>query len=213
VGIRITLFNYATIEADVVVTLADSPDYKFVHVEEFGEVKSYEARTSRGEKQHLTWIPAQGSQVVYIPIIPTKLGDIEVTIQAKSLIRKDQVVRRIRVESDGVPQYRHTSVMLDLSNRAWFLQNVYVNVTETPIIPYEKDLYYVFGSNRARVSFVGDVVGPAFPNMPVNAASLLSLPMDCAEHNVFSFAANLDTVKYMHLTTQRKREIDQLVVL
>ena len=103
--------------------------------------------------------------------------------------------------------------MLDLSNRAWFLQNVYVNVTETPIIPYEKDLYYVFGSNRARVSFVGDVVGPAFPNMPVNAASLLSLPMDCAEHNVFSFAANLDIVKYMHLTTQRKREIDQLVVL
>ena len=102
------------------VTLADSPDYKFVHVEEFGEVKSYEARTSRGEKQHLTWIPAQGSQVVYIPIIPTKLGDIEVTIQAKSLIRKDKVVRRIRVETNGVPQYRHTSVMLDLSNRAWF---------------------------------------------------------------------------------------------
>lgn len=63
VGIRITLFNYATTEADVVVTLADSPDYKFVHVEEFGEVKSYEARTSRGEKQHLTWIPAQSSQV------------------------------------------------------------------------------------------------------------------------------------------------------
>ena len=69
VGIRITLFNYATIEADVVVTLADSPDYKFVHVEEFGEVKSYEARTSRGEKQHLTWIPAQSSQVkIILPI-------------------------------------------------------------------------------------------------------------------------------------------------
>jgi hypothetical protein len=212
VGIRITLFNYATIEADVVVTLADSPDYKFVHVEEFGEVKSYEARTSRGEKQHLTWIPAQGSQVVYIPIVPTKLGDIDVTIQAKSLIRKDQVVRRIHVEADGVPQYRHTSVMLDLSNRAWFLQYVYVNVTETPIIPYEKDRYYVFGSNRARVSVVGDVVGPAFPNMPVNATSLLSLPMDCAEQNMFSFAANLYTVKYMRLTTQRKREIDRQVL-
>ncbi len=46
-GIRITLFNYANIEADVVVTLADAPDYKFVHVEEFGEVKSCEARTYR----------------------------------------------------------------------------------------------------------------------------------------------------------------------
>ena len=102
--------------------------------------------------------------------------------------------------------------MLDLSNRAWFLQNVYVNVTETPIIPYEKDLYYVFGSNRARVSIVGDVVGPAFPNMAVNATSLLSLRMDCAEKNMFSFAANLYTVKYMRLTTQRKREIDRQVL-
>ena len=149
---------------------------------------------------------------MYIPIVPTKLGDIEVTIQAKSLIRKDQVVRRVRVEADGVPQFRHTSVMLDLSNRAWFLQYVYVNVTETPIIPYEKDRYYVFGSNRARVSVVGDVVGPAFPTMPVNATSLLTLPMDCAEQNMFSFAANLYTVKYMRLTTQRKREIDRNVI-
>ena len=67
----------------------------------------------------------------------------------------------MRVEADGVPQYRHTSVMLDLSNRAWFLQYVYVNVTETPIIPYDQDRYYVFGSNRARVSVVGDVVRPS----------------------------------------------------
>lgn len=64
VGIRVTLFNYATFKADVIVTLADSPDYKFVHVEEFGEVKSYEARTSHGEKQHLTWIPPQSSRVI-----------------------------------------------------------------------------------------------------------------------------------------------------
>ena len=70
----------------------------------------------------------------------------------------DQVTRRVRVEADGIPQYRHTSVMLDLSNRAWFLQYAYVNVTETPIIPYGQDRYYVFGSNRARVSVVGDVV-------------------------------------------------------
>ena len=144
-----------------------------------------------------------------MPIVPTRLGDIDVTITAKSLIRKDQIVRRLTVEADGVPQYRHTSVMLDLSNRAWFLQYVYVNVTETPLIPYEKDRYYVFGSNRARVSVVGDVVGPAFPTMPVNATSLLNLPMDSAEQNMFSFAANLYTVKYMRLTTQRKRLIDR----
>jgi len=209
IGIRITLFNYMTQEADILVTLANSPHYKFVHVGELGQVSSYDAKTSFGERQHLTWIPAQGAQVVYIPVVPTKLGDIDVTIQAKSLVRKEQVTRRVRVEADGIPQYRHTSVMLDLSNRAWFLQYAYVNVTETPIIPYGQDRYYVFGSNRARVSVVGDVVGPAFATMPVNATSMLHLPMDCAEQNMFSFASNLYTIKYMRLTTQRKRDIDR----
>ena len=78
-------------EADVLVTLANSPHYKFVHVGEFGEVSAYSAKTSFGERQHLTWIPAQSAQVVYIPVVPTKLGDIDVTVQAKSLIRKEQV--------------------------------------------------------------------------------------------------------------------------
>ena len=45
--------------------------------------------------------------------------------------------------------------------------------------------------------------------MPVNATSMLYLPMDCAEQNMFSFAANLYTIKYMRLTTQRKRHIDR----
>ena len=73
------------------MTLANSPHYKFVHVGDLGQVSSYDAKTSFGERQHLTWIPAQGAQVVYIPVVPTKLGDIDVTIQAKSLIRKEQV--------------------------------------------------------------------------------------------------------------------------
>lgn len=68
-------------------------------------------------------------------------------------------------------------MLLDLSNRAYVFQYMHVNVTETPIIPYEVDRYYVFGSNKARVSVVGDVVGPLFPTMPVNATSLLDLPM------------------------------------
>lgn len=80
-------------------------------------------------------------------------------------------------QADGIPQYRHQSVLLDLSNRAYVFQYMHVNVTETPIIPYDVDRYYVFGSNVARISVVGDVVGPLFPTMPVNATSLLDLPM------------------------------------
>lgn len=68
-------------------------------------------------------------------------------------------------------------MLLDLSNRAYAFQYMHVNITETPIIPYEYDRYYVYGSNKARISIIGDVVGPIFPTMPVNATSLLHLPM------------------------------------
>lgn len=64
-----------------------------------------------------------------------------------------------------------------MSNRAYAFQYMHVNVTETPILPYEYDRYYVFGSNKAHVSIVGDVVGAIFPTMPMNATSMLNLPM------------------------------------
>jgi len=95
--------------------------------------------------------------------------------------------------------------MLDLSNRAYLAQYLHVNITETPIIPYDEERYYVFGSNKARVTVVGDVVGPIFPTMPLNASSLLHLPQDCAEQNIFGFAANMYTTLYMRYVNQRNR--------
>ena len=61
------------------------------------------------------------------------------------------------------------------------MQYMHLNITEFPIIPYEEERYYIYGSNKATISVVGDVVGPIFPTMPLNATSLLNLPMVC--HN------------------------------
>ncbi|KAF6215686.1 hypothetical protein GE061_000017, partial [Apolygus lucorum] len=164
IGVRVTVFNYMTNYLEAVVVLGGSPDYKFVHVEMNGIVRSYNPRTSF-----------------------------------------DTVTRNLHVVADGLPQYRHQSVLLDLSNRAYVFQYMHVNVTDTPIIPYDEARYYVFGSNKAYVSVVGDVVGPIFPTMPVNATSLMGLPMDCAEQTMFSFAANMYTTLYMRLINQRNR--------
>lgn len=209
VGVRVTVFNYLTRNLEATVVLGGSYDYKFVHVEMNGIVRSYNPRTSFGEHQFFIFIRAQDSVVVYVPIVPTKLGDIEVTLMASSLIGKDVVTRKLHVEADGLPQYRHQSVLLDLSNRNYVLQYMHVNITETPIIPYEEDRYYIFGSNKATVSLVGDVVGPIFPTMPVNATSLMGLPMDCAEQTIFSFAAHLYTTLYMRYTNQRNRHLEK----
>lgn len=209
VGIRVTVFNYMTVAVEATVVLHGSPDYKFVHVEEDGIVVSYNPRTSFGEHQFFIYLEAQSSTIVYIPIVPTRLGDIKIKLHASTLLGSDRIERMLHVEADGLPQYRHQSILLDLSNRAYAFQYMHVNVTETPIIPYEVERYYVYGSNKAKISLVGDVVGPIFPTMPVNATSLLNLPMECAEQNMFSFAANLYTVMYMRLINQRNRSMEK----
>lgn len=106
--------------------------------------------------QFFIFIKAQDAAQVYIPIVPTRLGDIYVTIYASTLIGKvtnedfctekhlnavfqDEITRKLHVEADGLPQHRHQSVLLDLSNRAYTFQYMHVNITETPIIPYEYD--------------------------------------------------------------------------
>lgn len=209
IGIRVSVFNYMCYNIEATVILEGSQDYKFVHVEDNGIVQSYKPRTSFGEHQFFIWIPAQDASIVYLPIVPVRLGDIKVRVHANTLIGKDSVTRILHVEADGVPQYRHQSILLDLSNRAYVFQYMHVNVTETPIIPYDENRYYVFGSNKATISLVGDVVGPIFPTMPVNATSLMNLPMDCAEQNMFSFAANMYTTLYMRLINQRNRTMEK----
>ncbi|XP_076260328.1 macroglobulin complement-related isoform X2 [Rhynchophorus ferrugineus] len=209
VGIRITVFNYMTDDMEATVVLKGSPDYKFVHVEEGGVVRAYNPRTSFGEHQFFIFIKSQDAAQVHIPIVPTRLGDIDVTLYASTLIGKDEITRKLHVEADGLPQHRHQSVLLDLSNRAYTFQYMHINITETPVIPYEYDRYYVYGSNKASISIIGDVVGPIFPTMPVNATSLLHLPMDSAEQNMFSFAANMYTLLYMRYTQQENRTLQK----
>lgn len=56
VGIRVTVFNYMLNNIEATVVLTDSPDYKFVHVEEDGVVTAYNPRTSFGEHQFFIYI-------------------------------------------------------------------------------------------------------------------------------------------------------------
>uniref|UniRef100_A0A1B6D127 TEP1-F n=1 Tax=Clastoptera arizonana TaxID=38151 RepID=A0A1B6D127_9HEMI len=209
VGVRVTVFNYMQNDIEATVVLSGSDSYKFVHVEMNGIVRSYNPRTSFGEHQFFIYIKAHDAAVVYVPIVPIRLGDIPVTVTASTLIGRDRVTRNLHVLADGLPQYRHQSILLDLSNRGYVFQYMHVNITETPIIPYDENRYYIFGSNKAYISIVGDVVGPIFPTMPVNATTMLNLPMDCGEQTVFSFAANLYTTQYMRLTNQRNRTLEK----
>ncbi|CAM1298182.1 Tep6 (predicted) [Pycnogonum litorale] len=196
-GIRATVFNYLSYEIEALIVLADSPDYKFVHVEGLGSVQSYRPRTSQGEHQHLVWIKPGAAKDVYIPIVSAHLGEFNVTIMAKSLVGKDVVTRSVRVEADGIPQHTHTSLTIDLSQGAYQLQYLDMNLQESPDVFLRNERRYVYGSNRAKISFVGDVIGPAFPVMPLNAMNMIRKPFGSGENSMFNFAANLHTLLYM----------------
>lgn len=98
VGIRVTVFNYMMNDIEATVVLAGSKDYKFVHVEMDGIVRSYNPRTSFGEHQFFIYIPKQDAATVFLPIVPTRLGDIEITVFAVTLIGKDSITRTLHVE-------------------------------------------------------------------------------------------------------------------
>lgn len=97
IGIRVAVFNYMTADVEATVVLNGSPDYKFVHVELNGIVSSYKPRTSFGEHQFFIYIKAQDATIVYVPIVPTRLGDIYVTIHASTLIGRDKVTKKLHV--------------------------------------------------------------------------------------------------------------------
>ena len=61
----------------------------------------------------------------------------------------------IWLQADGIPQYRHTSILFDLSQGAYLMKYMDTNITETPVVPYRMERLYVYGSNRAKVSVTG----------------------------------------------------------
>ena len=98
IGIRVSVFNYMTFANEVTVVLQGSDDYQFVHVEEHGFVTAYNARLSGGDHEFFIYIQAQDAKVVYIPIRPLRLGDIDVKVYAVSRFAKDSVTKTIHVE-------------------------------------------------------------------------------------------------------------------
>lgn len=211
IGVRALVSNFISKEIEVSIVLADSPDYKFVQVNEFGEVSSYNPETIYGEHQHLITVKPDETAFVYVPIVAQKLGEVNVTISAVTQVAKRTISKILYVNADGVPQVTHTAIVLDLTQGSYLIKHLDTNVTESPIVKYDKVRRYIHGSNRASVSVSGGVVGPIFPTMPVDSNSSLRLPSDCGEQNMYNFAINLLSITYLRLTGQETPEIKKEV--
>ncbi|GFQ90018.1 pregnancy zone protein, partial [Trichonephila clavata] len=207
IGLRVSIMNYQFIEIKAEVILLASDDYRFVEVEPFGIVSSYNPRTTDGEHQHLIYVKPVSHMIVHVPIVATKIGDIEVNIVGRTQVARDIASVTISIAPDGVPVHRHTSLLLDMRNEAYLMRYLDVNVTEDPIIPYEETYrHYIFGSPKASVTIIGDVVGAPFPSDPKSPIGLKALnmaaPVKSGDHIMFDFTYSLYTLHYLRLTNQ-----------
>ena len=62
--------NRSPYPLETFVKLRGSPDYKFIHVEEYGYVVSYSPRLSSGDHHHLIWVRGEDEVEVHLPIAP-----------------------------------------------------------------------------------------------------------------------------------------------
>ncbi|XP_045107726.1 pregnancy zone protein-like [Portunus trituberculatus] len=191
IGVRVTAVNHGTERVSAVVVLANSADYKFVDVKAFLQPHpSREGRESHmvsGEHEHRVWVEAGEAHTLYLPIAPVKLGEVTVLVQASLLDRKIQKKVKILVEPQGAVQEHHTSVLLDLNNRAYFFTFLDVNTSEG-LVP---------GSDEAHVSVFGDTVGAVMlSSAPATPKALLGLPSAGCEPVAFSFLLTVVQLKY-----------------
>ena len=70
------------------------------------------------------------------------------------MIQKSQILN-IDILPEGSVVHKHTSVLLDLKNRANVLQFFKIMVDESPIIPYEIYRRYIAGSPKGTVYILG----------------------------------------------------------
>ncbi|XP_042221809.1 uncharacterized protein LOC121866259 [Homarus americanus] len=167
----VTAVNHHYLPVNAIIVLANNPAYRFVNVQRFDQIDPSDGHIERrmvgGEHEHAVLVNGGETHTLYLPIVPIQLGEITVIVQASLPGKKIQKEVTIFVEPLGAVQEHHTSLLLDLSNRAYFFTFLDVNMSEG-LVP---------GSDDAHVSVFGDTVGAVLPNAPATTQDLLGLPM------------------------------------
>uniref|UniRef100_A0A0P4XT60 Macroglobulin complement-related protein n=1 Tax=Daphnia magna TaxID=35525 RepID=A0A0P4XT60_9CRUS len=207
-GLRLMAVNLLQEEVTALIVLEASDDYKFVETGPDGEVEHYHPKLDGGERHHMIAVKPEAYWEVYVPIAPqVDQGLIKIKLQTVSQINRQDFEIELEIVPEGATISRHTSLLLDLKNRAHVLRFLDIPVEESPIIPYSKNRRYVFGSPRASVTLCGDVFGPVFPSTPVTTESFLSRSLRGTEANLFNLATTLWSLHYLRLTNQLQSDV------
>ncbi|KAH3873347.1 hypothetical protein DPMN_036581 [Dreissena polymorpha] len=178
--LQVNIHNYSPLQQTSYVTLERSTEFDNLMV-------SGTSQTTVSQDQTRV-IKVQPDEVaaLYFPIIPTKLGLVDISVRAQTTMMADHVVKKLVVEAEGSPREYNVPFIIDLKTSG----------TQSKKINVEYPLRTVPGSERVKVTAVGDLMGPSINGLD----NLIRLPTGCGEQNMLNFAPNIFIVKYLQAT-------------
>ncbi|XP_033743834.1 CD109 antigen-like [Pecten maximus] len=191
--LQANVFNYMTMDMDVVVTLEKSDDLVNVVFDTQG-AESYASQTMR-KTVHVT---AGGSKSVFFPVVPSGLGSASINVKAQSTLAADAVRRQLLIEPEGVPKEYNIPMLIDLKHKIHFAETVDVTMPAG----------VVAGSQRVRVSAIGDLMGPTINGLD----KLLRMPTGCGEQTMLGFAPDVFVTNYLTDTHQLTSSVEDKAI-
>ncbi|XP_010179780.1 PREDICTED: alpha-2-macroglobulin-like protein 1 [Mesitornis unicolor] len=195
--LKVKVFSYLKQCMALRLSLTDSRDFEFVHA----------------NIRFSTCLCPDSAKTFFWDVKATKLGKVNFTVTAEVVEQedvctertavvpesggKDTVVKDLLVKAEGLLEEKtHTSLLCPKGTSA--------SETITFTVPENR----VLGSERAHVSFLGDILGTALDNID----ELLQMSSGCGEQNMVHFAPNVFVTRYLEETGQLTPEIKQKAI-
>ncbi|KFP82837.1 Alpha-2-macroglobulin-like 1, partial [Apaloderma vittatum] len=195
--LRVKVFSYLKQCMALQLSLTDSRDFEFVHA----------------NVKFTACLCPDTAKTFFWDVKATKLGKVNFTVTAEVMEQedictesaavvpesggRDMVVKHLLVKAEGLLEEKtHTSLLCPKGTSA--------SETITFIMPDNR----VLGSERAHISFLGDILGTALENID----ELLQMSSGCGEQNMVHFAPNVFITRYLEETGQLTPEIKQKAI-
>ncbi|XP_051470054.1 alpha-2-macroglobulin-like protein 1 isoform X1 [Apus apus] len=195
--LKVKVFSYLKQCMGLQLSLMDSRDFEFVHA---------------NVKFTICLCP-DSSETFFWNVKATKLGKVNFTVNAEVMEQedvctetttvvpesggKDTVVKQLLVKAEGLLEEKtHTSFLCPTGTSA--------SETITFTVPENR----VLRSERAHISFLGDILAIALDNID----ELLQMSSGCGEQNMVHFAPNVFITRYLEETGQLTPEIKQKAI-
>ncbi|XP_035168726.1 alpha-2-macroglobulin-like protein 1 [Oxyura jamaicensis] len=190
--LTVKVFNYLKQCMVLQLSLMNSSDFEFVHA----------------NVRFTVCLCPNSAKTFFWDVKATKLGKVNFTVTAEVIDQKgvctestavvpesggkDTVVKHLLVKAEGLLEEKtHTSLLCPKGTSA----------SETITFTLPENM--VLGTERAHISFLGDILGTALDNID----ELLQMSSGCGEQNMVHFAPNVFITRYLQETGQLTPEI------